>query len=206
MMRHMTTTKKIYLLAMMVTGLLLLGCDDSKPAPAPKKTNHYETGRFALQYMIPVARLWSPDAQPITLSSSPTTESPGQDGKSGSWRAVFGSRSRQKAEPFMWSGMADAPTKVDHGVEDSFNPNNRSTMPWDLAFLKVDTDKAFEVAQQHGGKQLTEKDPKLQVLYEIDWDAHSNQLRWHVIYGGSDSNSKLTVLVDASSGAFIRKE
>jgi hypothetical protein len=31
-------------------------------------------------------------------------------------------------------------------------------------------------------------------------------LRWHVIYGGSDSNSKLTVLVDASSGAFIRKE
>jgi len=190
----------------MVAGLLLLGCDDSKPTEAPKKTNHYETGRFALQNMIPVARLWSPDAQPMTLSSSPATESTGQDGKSGNWRAIFGSPSRKKAEPFMWSGMADSKIRVDHGVEDSFNPENRSTAPWDLAFLKADTDKAFEVAQQHGGKQLTEKDPKLQVLYELDWDGHSNQLRWHVVYGGSDSNSKLTVLVDASSGAFIRKE
>jgi hypothetical protein len=206
MMGHMITTKKLHLLAMMIAGILLLGCDDSKPVEAPRKTNHYETGRFALQNMIPAARLWSPDAQPVTLSSSSTTDSPGQDGKSGSWRAIFGSVSRKKAEPFMWSGMADAKTRVDHGIEDSFNPNNRSTTPWDLNFLKVDTDKAFEVAQEHGGKQLSEKDPKIQVLYELDWDGHANQLRWHVIYGGSDSNSKLTVLVDASSGAFIRKE
>jgi len=202
----MTTTKKLRLLAMMIAGLLLLGCDDSKPVEAPKKTNHYETGRFALQNMLPAARLWSPDAQPITLSSGPTTDSTGQDGKSGNWRAVFASVSRQKAEPFMWSGRSDARTRVDHGVEDSFNPGNRSTSPFDLNFLKVDTDKAAEVAQQHGGKQLTEKDPKLQVLYELDWDSHAGQLRWHVIYGGSDSNSKLTVLVDATSGAFIRKE
>ncbi len=191
---------------MMIAGLLLLGCDDSKPVEAPKKTNHYETGRFALQNMLPAARLWSPDAQPITLSSGPTTDSTGQDGKSGNWRAVFASVSRQKAEPFMWSGRSDARTRVDHGVEDSFNPGNRSTSPFDLNFLKVDTDKAVEVAQQHGGKQLTEKDPKLQVLYELDWDSHAGQLRWHVIYGGSDSNSRLTVLVDATSGAFIRKE
>jgi len=190
----------------MVASLALLGCDDSKPVEAPKKTNHYETGRFALQYMIPVARLWSPDAQPVTLTSSPATDSTGQDGKSGDWRAVFGSPSRKKAEPFMWSGMADAKLKVDHGIEDSFNPNNRSESPWDLNFLKIDTDKAFEVAEQHGGKALTEKDPKLQVLYQLDWDGHANQLRWHVIYGGSDSSSKLTVLVDASSGMFIRKE
>jgi hypothetical protein len=206
----MTTTKKIRLLAgvifMLVAGLVISGCDDPKPVEAPKKVNHYETGRFALQNMLPVARLWSPDAQPVTLTSSPMTDSTGQDGKSGNWRAMFGSVSRKKAEPFMYSGMADSKTRVDHGVEDSFNPNNRSEAPWDLNFLKVDTDKAFEVAQQHGGKALTEKDPKLQILYELDWDSHGNQLRWHVVYGGSDSNSKLTVLVDASSGAFIRKE
>src|SRR5258708_38588597 len=120
MMRHMITRKKISLFVWMVAGLLLLGCDDSKPAQneAPKKTNHYETGRFALQYMIPVARLWSPDAQPISLSSSPTTESPGQDGKSANWRAMFGSAPREKAEPFIWLGMGDPKTRVDHGGED----------------------------------------------------------------------------------------
>jgi hypothetical protein len=40
----------------------------------------------------------------------------------------------------------------------------------------------------------------------LDWDVQANQLRWHVIYGGSESTGKLTVLVDASSGEFLRKE
>jgi hypothetical protein len=95
---------------------------------------------------------------------------------------------------------------VDHGTEDTYNPNNRSYRTWDLNFLKSDTDNAFEVAQQHGGKQVLEKDPKIMVTYLLDWDAQSNQLRWHVIYGGSESTGKLTVLVDATSGKFIRKE
>ena len=56
-----------------------------------------------------------------------------------------------------------------------------------------------------GGKKVLEKDPKTNVGYLLDFDAQSSQLRWHVIYG-SDSIGKLTVLVDASSGAFLRKE
>ena len=77
---------------------------------------------------------------------------------------------------------------------------------WDPNFLKVDTDQAFTVAQQHGGKQLLEKDPNLGVSYLLDFDPLSSQLRWHVIYGGSGSSGRLTVLVDASSGEFLRKE
>ena len=81
-----------------------------------------------------------------------------------------------------------------------------SARPFDLNFLKVDTDKAFEVAQKHGGKQVLDKDPKVDVGYRLDWDVQSDQLRWHVIYGGSESTGKLTVIVDASSGTFLRKE
>jgi hypothetical protein len=44
------------------------------------------------------------------------------------------------------------------------------------------------------------------VGYLLDFDGMSSQLRWHVIYGGSESTGKLTVLVDASSGSFLRKE
>lgn len=204
----MMNLKKFTLLAVLATGALLAGCDDGSTSAnsIPKKTNEFETGRFALQKMIPAARLWSPDAQPVQLESVTTSESNGHEGKSGNWRAVFGSVSRRKAEPFMWSGMADASRKVDHGVEDTFNPNNRSMSPWDLNFLKVDTDKALEVAQEHGGKQLLEKDPKLPIMYMLEWNAQSNQLIWHVIYGGSASNAKLAVLVDATTGAYLRKE
>lgn len=192
--------------------LLLAGCDSgSKSTPAAKETpaaSELETGRFALQKMLVPAHLWAPDAQPIRLESSNIKDSTGHDGKANFWRALFASVSRQKSEPFTWSGVAssDVPKGVDHGTEDSYNPANRSYRTFDLNFLKSDTDKAFEVAQQHGGKQLLEKDPKTSVTYLLDWDAQSGQLRWHVIYGGSESMGKLTVLVDASSGAFIRKE
>jgi hypothetical protein len=206
----MRNLNKLIAPALLLSALLLVGCEESKPTasntPSPeKKVTETETGRFALQKMIPIARFWAPDAKPITLQSSPSSESTGQDGKSAYWRAVFGSASRGKSEPFSWSGTPDS-KGVDHGAEDTFNPNNRSTEAWDLAFLKVDTDKAFEVAQEHGGKQLLEKDPKMQIMYFLGWNAQSNELSWFVIYGGSTSNAKLTIIVDASSGRYVRKE
>src|SRR5690349_9645830 len=113
---------------LLLIAVCLAGCEDNKTSntPAQKRTNEFETGRFALQKMLPSARLWAPDAEPIELGSTPTSQDNGQGGKSASWRAVFGSRSRGKSEPFTWSGMANAERKIDHGVEDTFNPNNRS--------------------------------------------------------------------------------
>lgn len=203
----MIILKKFNLLVPCALLLAFAGCDQSTPpAPAAKKANQFETGRFALQKMIPAARLWSEDAAPIHLESSTSSESNGQEGKALFWRANFGSRSRLKTIPYSWSGMSDAPRKVDHGTEDTYNPNNRSLQTWDLNYLKIDTDKAFAVAQEHGGKELLEKDAKQPVMYMLDWDPQTNQLRWHVIYGATTSNAKLTVLVDASSGVYLRKE
>jgi hypothetical protein len=206
----MKMTKRPILPFLVLLGLALAGCEESTPnksqTPSPeKKATELQTGRFALQRMLPVARLWAADAKPIQLQSSTSSDSNGHDGKASYWRAVFGSASRGKSEPFSWSGDPES-RGVDHGTEDAFNPNNRSTQAWDLAFLKVDTDKAFEVAQEHGGKQLLDKDPKLPVMYFLGWNATSNELAWFVIYGGSTSNAKLTVLVDASTGRYVRKE
>jgi hypothetical protein len=206
----MKTTNRLNLAGLLLVGLFLVGCEESKPTDnktetPEKKVAQTETGRFALQKMLPVARFWAADAKTIQLESNPSSDSNGQDGKSAYWRAVFGSASRGKSEPFSWSGSPDS-KGVDHGVEDTWNPSNRSTQAWDLAFLKADTDKAIEVANQHGGKQLLEKDPKMQIKYFLGWNAQSSELNWYVIYGGSTSNAKLTVLVNASSGAFVRKE
>lgn len=190
---------------------LTVGCDsDSKPSSEAKATpaaSELQTGRFALQKMLAPARFWAADAQPVRLESSNIKDSNGHEGKANFWRAQFASVSRQKSEPFSWSGVSspDVQRGVDHGAEDSYNPANRSARTFDLNFLHTDTDKAFEVAQQHGGKQVLEKDPKVGVTYLLDWDAQSGQLRWHVIYGG-ETIGKLTVLVDASSGEYIRKE
>ena len=206
----MTQVKKAGLAGFAFLLLLAAGCDSGpKSTPETKATpaaSQLETGRFALQKMLAPARFWAPDALPVRLESTNVKDSNGHGGKASFWRAQFASASRQKQEPFTWSGIASSDTArgVDHGSEDSYNPANRSTRTFDLNYLKIDTDKAFEVAQEHGGKQALEKDPKMQVSYLLDWDAQSNELRWHVSYG--EALGKLTVLVDASSGLFIRKE
>jgi hypothetical protein len=109
----------------------------------------------------------------------------------------------------VWSGTdaADAPSRgINPGVEDTYSPNNSSTQVFDIAFLKVDTDKAFEVAQAHGGDKLLEKTPDTPVLYLLDWSSATNELIWHVIYGTSRDEAKLRVAVNASSGDFMRVE
>ena len=205
--------KKTGVLVLLAAAMLSTGCSSapqqttSKATPTPE-ASQAETGRFALQKMLVPAHFWAADAQPVRLESTNMKDSNGHDGKATFWRALFASPGRQKAEPFTWAGVTtdDAPRGVNHGVEDTYNPANRAESPFDLNFLKVDTDQAFETAQQHGGKQVLEKDPKVPVTYLLDWDSQSSELRWHVMYGGNESMGKLTVLVNASSGKFLRKE
>ena len=75
-----------------------------------------------------------------------------------------------------------------------------------MQFLKVDTDKAFAVAQQHGGEKLLEKEPDTPMLYVLDWNRQTNELLWHVIYGTNRETAKLRVAVNASTGEFSRVE
>jgi hypothetical protein len=95
---------------------------------------------------------------------------------------------------------------VNPGIEDTYNPSNSSTTAFDIAFLKTDSDKAFEVAQQHGGDKILQKSPDTPVLYILEWDRVNNQLIWHVIYGTSRSDAKLKIAVNASTGEFLRVE
>lgn len=200
--------KKISTLLFFVLASFLLGCESEKTQPSAQPTTpEYQTGRFALQKMIPPAHLWAEDAKPVSMKSTAGKENLG--GKSAFWQAVFVSASKQQSEGFTWSGLVgkDAPPQgVDHGVPDSYNASNRTMQPFDLNFLKVDSDKAFEVAQEHGGKQLLAKNPNQEVLYILDWSGSEGVLRWHVIYGSSANNAQLTVIVNASNGEFIHKE
>ena len=194
--------------------MTLLGCSSGKDSSQSTTVNQQqpgsqlETGLIALYKMIPQARFWAPDAKPVRLDSEVLKDSNGHDGKSGFWRATFASATRQKTEPFTWSGMSDpdTPRGVNHGAEDTFNPSNRSTQPFDLTFLKIDSSKAFEVAQQHGGKQLLAKDPSTGVKYALGWDAQTGQLKWRVLYGGNEASAKLAIVVDATTGEFLHKE
>ena len=75
-----------------------------------------------------------------------------------------------------------------------------------MAFLKIDSDQAFTEAQKHGGDKVLEKESGHPSDLRCDWNHNTNELIWHVIYGASREGAKLTVSVNASTGAFIRVE
>jgi hypothetical protein len=197
-----------------VVSLLLLAACTSNPPSTPEakpepKTPELLTARAAFQKVFIAARNYAPDVKPFRIESTPTSDANGHDGKSAIWTASFASTTRRAVKPFIWSGSiaADAPSRgVSPGNEDVYNPSNSSTQVFDVAFLKIDSDQAFDVAQKHGGEKVLEKDPSLPVIYICDWNHNTNELIWHVIYGNSREEAKLTVVVNASSGEFIRVE
>lgn len=198
---------------------LLVSCSSEKKAgtetpaqPAAKpaaKEAQYDTGRTAFQRMYLAARGWAPDVRPFRLQSQFTPDAPTAEGKAGQWRASFASPSRRMMKLFVWSGLVgpDAPEQgISFSAEDSWSGSNSSTQPFDIGFLKVDSDKAYEVAQKNGGEKLTKKDPKQAVTFSLSWDSTKNQLVWHVLYGDNPNEAKLRIAVDGSSGEFLRVE
>jgi hypothetical protein len=206
--------KKLPMAMLALAFLTMGGCssESSKPAQAEKpqpKAADLQTGRYAFQKLYIAARGWARDAQPFRLESQPTADSKGKDGKSAVWRASFASPAGRGVKPYVWSGTdaQDAPSRgISPGNEDTYSPTNASTQVFDIGFLKVDSDKAFEIAQQHGGDKLLEKSPDTPILYVLDWNHTTNQLIWHVIYGNSRDDAKLIVDVNGTTGEFVRVE
>jgi hypothetical protein len=202
---------KRLLLALFCTAWMA-GCNSepAKPAEKPQpKPPEYITGRTAFQKLFISARGWARDAQPFRLESQPTSDAKGADGKSGVWRGSFASAQQHGVKPWAWSGTdaSDAPSRgVNPGSEDNYSPDNASTSVFDMQFLKVDSDKAFETAQKHGGDKILEKAPDTSIIYILDWSRPTNELVWHVYYGPSREQAKLRVQVNATTGEFIRVE
>lgn len=207
------TARRLLLAVPLAILALLMACDSNAPKtpeakPEPKGPELL-TARAAFQKLFIAARNYAADVKPFRIESTPTSDGNGHEGKSALWQSSFASPTHHGVKPFIWSGSAapDAPSRgVSPGNEDVYNPGNASTQVFDVAFLKVDSDQAFAVAQKHGGEKILEKDPATPVIYVCDWNHNTNELVWHVIYGSSRDNAKLTVAMNASSGEFIRVE
>ena len=194
------TMKKKLCVAILAVAAMV-GCSSAPTTPAEKpqpKAPETLTGSGAFFKCYIAARGWAPDAQPFRAESS---ESKSKDGKAGEWRAGFASVAQHATRSYTWSNG-----DVSHSVEDTYSPTSSSTLIFNVQFLKVDTDKAFAVAQQHGGDKLLEKEPDTPVLYVLDWNRQTNELLWHVIYGTNRETAKLRVAVNASTGDFSRVE
>jgi hypothetical protein len=146
--------------AFLCVALLLLfsGCSSDKPsesasAPKPARQPQYETGRVAFQKTFLSAHSWATDAQPFRVQSQFSAGAPVSEGKAGLWRASFASPGKRMMKMFVWSGLVgpDAPEPgITFSAEDSWSSANSSTHVFDAGFIKIDSDKAFDLAQKNG--------------------------------------------------------
>lgn len=193
--------KKILLLILAAACMTACSSEPSKPAasetPQPKAPEAI-TGSSAFYKCYISARGWAPDVEPYRAESN---VSKSNEGKATEWRTGFASPSKHSVRSYTWTNG-----EVSHNVEDTYSPSNSSTLVFNVQFLKIDTDKAFTVAQEHGGSKLLEKEPDTPILYILDWNKQENTLLWHVIYGADRDTAKLRVAVNASTGEFSRVE
>jgi hypothetical protein len=173
-------------------------------APEKKEPVLY-TGKNCMSQMESAAARWQPDAMPIHLESGLNAESNGQNGKSTIWHGMFASPSRGTWRSFTCSGsrLEEEPAiGVSGSIEMASSPETAGAMFQPLLLI-VDSDKAYETAQENGGAKLLKKNPEQPVLYSLNWDAKTRKLVWAVMYGTSHSDSKGMGLIDATSGKFL---
>jgi hypothetical protein len=184
---------------------LMSGCSSAPNKPTAEtpqpKAAQTTTGSSAFFKCYVSARGWAGDVQPYRVESHATGDSKGRDGKSEEWLVGFASPSLHSVKSYTWTSG-----DISHGVDDNYSPSNSNTQVFDVQALKVDTDKAFAVAQQHGGDKVLEKEPDTPVLYVLAWDRPTNRVLWHVIYGTNPETAKLKVAVNATTGEFLRVE
>ena len=202
-------------------GIALAGCsnppaNDTKPEAGPAAASkakkdaapaQLESGREAQQKLYAAARNWAIDSQPLKLASNPRKGDAG--GSAAVWSATFASAAKKSIRNFMWSGATgeDAPESgISQGSIDTYSPDNASTRPFDMNYLKVDSTEAFEMAQKHGGAKIIKKEPDTIVQCALLWDPRASRLLWSIKYAPNGAESKLNVIVNATTGQFVRIE
>jgi len=196
----------------LVSVCMLTGCSSgpapttaSQPAtPQPKPPSLY-TGLQAFGCVQGLAQKWATDTIPVRLESEINSESNGQGGKATIWRAAFISPSRRMMRYFTCSGsrLKDAPPYGPSAdVEQPYSPDVPA-LGFQPLFLKVDSDKAFDVAQEHGGVALLKKNPDQVVKYFVLWNPKQRVLQWYVMYGKDKESAAGTGVVNALTGAYV---
>ena len=181
---------------------LLQSCGSTPEPKAEKKPAEPVTGLHALVAMYGKARMWAPDIKVLRFSSIDIAQVKSQPGKAPAWQAIFVSESLQLKRAYTYS-VIDASTTLREGTfPDSPSPwtnDNRGIL---MAAIGTDSDKAWEVALKHGA-DYARKNPDMPISYTLEMGRQISEPMWRVIWGESATSSALSILVDASTGAYL---
>lgn len=211
----MKTSRLSYSSALLfLVVMMMAGCSSQSTKPVPvqaaapstpaKEVAVKYTARECLSRMDGQALRWATDALVFHVESDINPETDGHDGKSTVWKGIYASASRNTIRTFTCSGSREAyapPMGVTGELELAYKP---SATPFQAFLVKADSDKALQVAQQHGGEALLKNNPQLPVTYLLAMERGQSVPTWFVIYGKSMQDNKGIGMINATTGGFLR--
>jgi len=199
---------KTLLLSIAATWLLLVsGCSEAPPKAEKKDTAPPQPvkGRFALYQMLNAGRGWAPDIQVLRLRSIDMREVKGERGKAAAWEAYFVSAALGRARMYTYS-VIEAEGNLHKGVfaglEENWSGPRGPLTPFLIAAVKTDSDEVYQTAFKKAA-DYEKKNPDKPISFLLEKTDRFPNPAWRVIWGESVQTSNFSVLVDASTGAYL---
>jgi len=202
------STHRILLLT--ASLFFLAACSESPQPTANKKAEPVKppepvTGQFALYQMYNFARSWAPDLQAMGVRSVRLPQVQGTAGKSGAWEATFVSPGKGRGRLYTYS-VVEAEGNLHQGVfggiEESYSGPRGQNKPFPVTVVRVDPDKAYEVALKHGAEYV-KAHPDMPITFMLELTPRNPNPTWRVLWGESVARSSFSVLVDSVTGDYV---
>jgi hypothetical protein len=198
----------LFTLLLAAVAASVFACNSGNSGSAPEKpAATLLTGRQAFQQLYTASRLWATDSQPVILQSEPYEKYSTLDGKSPIWRATFVSASRRQQIEYLYVGV-DLEDGLGLGVRKgrpSEWSSDSSEQPFNIAFIKTDSDQAFKVAQKNGGGAFLKRQKDAHVFYVLRRETTDGapNVVWVVMYGTSPDTAPLSFHIESATGRLL---
>jgi hypothetical protein len=204
--------KKLPLALACAVFLFLTGCSETQTTTKKEAEKPPEpaTGESAVYKIFQVARSWGgPETKVLKMNSARLQDVPaGPVGTAPMWEATMISESKSAARTYTYSIVEQLPL-IHKGVfgqgEQSWSGPRGGNTPFLIAAVKIDTDKAYQIALDNGGADYDKKNPGKPILYVLEKIAKFPDPVWRVVWGETVGTSNFSVYIDASTGDFKEK-
>lgn len=190
---------------------MLPGCSNTSTQTPEKKAEQKPPepigGLEAVYSMYRSARNWAADAQVLKLNSINLPEVKAVPGKCAAWQAKFTSASKGKARSWTYSvieAQGNLHQGVFGGLEEVYAGPQGLTKPFLIAAIKTDSVAAYETAlKQTATPEYNTRNPGKHITFLLESTKQFPDAAWRVIWGESLGTSNYSVMVDATTGAFL---
>jgi hypothetical protein len=169
-----------------------------------KKAAEPVSGQNAYYRMYGLAKGWAPDVQAYQCEPVRMNALPEKDGRFPAWKCSFVSESKRQMKTYSYSVIEGEGLYKDvfAGHDESYSGPRGQNVPFPILALKIDTDAAIETAKGKSAEYM-KKNPDLPITPVLEKTKELGNAVWRV-YWGNPATSNYSVLVDASTGEYIK--